>query len=55
MCLSCGCVYPEIEKGDDQITIDDLRRAADAQDTTVDEVVVNAAKASALAYDCSRQ
>lgn len=40
MCLSCGCMNPEIEKKD-QITIEDLRRAAEAQDTAVDEVVDN--------------
>lgn len=40
MCLSCGCMNPETEK-DEQITIDDLRRAAEAQGISVDEVVDN--------------
>lgn len=40
MCMSCGCMNPETEK-DAQITLDDLRRAADAQDVTVDQVVEN--------------
>lgn len=40
MCLSCGCMDPETDK-DAQITLDDLRRAAEAQDISVDEVVDN--------------
>lgn len=40
MCLSCGCMNPETEK-EDQITVDDLRRAAEAQEISVDEVVDN--------------
>jgi hypothetical protein len=40
MCLSCGCMNPNTEK-DDQITLEDLERAAEAQGTSVDEVVEN--------------
>lgn len=40
MCLSCGCMDPESDK-DAQITLDDLRRAAEAQGISVDEVVDN--------------
>lgn len=40
MCLSCGCMNPETRK-DDQITMDDLRRAADAQGVSVGQVVDN--------------
>lgn len=40
MCMSCGCGNPEAEKPD-QITREDLQRAAQAQGTSVDEVVQN--------------
>lgn len=40
MCMSCGCMDPDTEKTD-QITYKDLKRAADAQGMSVDEVVAN--------------
>lgn len=38
MCMTCGCNDPDAQKPD-QITREDLERAARAQDTTVDDVV----------------
>lgn len=38
MCMTCGCNNPDVEK-QDQITREDLERAARAQGTTVDDVV----------------
>lgn len=42
MCLSCGCGEPHEDHGDpDQITYDDLKRAADANETSVEETANN--------------
>lgn len=43
MCMSCGCSDPTVEKPD-QITQQDLERAAQAQGTSVDQVVQNIQK-----------
>ncbi len=40
MCMSCGCMNAEKAKTD-QITLQDLERAAQAQDASVGEVVDN--------------
>lgn len=40
MCLSCGCMNPENDKPE-QITLQDLQRAADSQDISVEQVVEN--------------
>lgn len=40
MCMSCGCGNPNVEKPD-QITQQDLERAAQAQGMSVDQVVDN--------------
>lgn len=46
MCMTCGCNNPDVDK-QDQITREDLERAARAQGTTVDEVVDNLQKTHA--------
>lgn len=43
MCMSCGCGNPTVDKPD-QITQQDLERAAQAQGKSVDEVVQNIQK-----------
>lgn len=40
MCMSCGCGNPNVEKPE-QISEQDLERAAQAQGISVDEVVQN--------------
>lgn len=39
MCLTCGCGEPHKEMGDANITYDDVKRAADANDMTVAETI----------------
>ena len=39
MCLTCGCGQPNKEMGDANITLDDLKRAADENNTSVDAIV----------------
>ena len=39
MCLTCGCGEPNKEMGEANITYDDIRRAADANNMTVGETV----------------
>ncbi len=39
MCLTCGCGEPQKDMGDDNITYDDLKRAADANGMTVEETL----------------
>ena len=42
MCMSCGCKMADENHGDERhITMDDLREAAEASGTSVDEVVRN--------------
>lgn len=42
MCLTCGCGEPNADHGDPaHITYDDLKRAADAAEISVDEAVAN--------------
>ena len=42
MCLNCGCGKPEDRHGDDaNITMDDLRKAGDANDQDLDQVMAN--------------
>ena len=42
MCLSCGCGKPHEDHGDpDNITYDDLRRAAEAVDITPEQAADN--------------
>jgi hypothetical protein len=49
MCLSCGCHDPHDDHGNpDQITYEDLRRAADANGISVEETANNIT--SALAH-----
>jgi hypothetical protein len=46
MCLSCGCGKPNDDHGDpDQITLADLKRAADANGVSVEETVNNISSA----------
>lgn len=40
MCMSCGCMNADVQK-DDQITLEDLQRAAAAQGIPLDQVVAN--------------
>jgi hypothetical protein len=35
MCLTCGCGEPHKEMGEDNITYDDIKRAADANNMTI--------------------
>lgn len=47
MCASCGCGMVHDDHGDERmITLDDLERAAEASDITVDEVVGNLREAT---------
>jgi hypothetical protein len=42
MCLSCGCGEPHEDHGNpDNITYEDLKRAADAEGIEVDEAAAN--------------
>ena len=42
MCLSCGCGKPDDDHGDSRnITMDDVKRAAEAAGTTPDKVAQN--------------
>ena len=42
MCLTCGCGAPNDDHGDPaHITYDDLKKAADAAEISVDEAVKN--------------
>ena len=42
MCLTCGCGVPNDDHGDPaHITWDDLTKAADAAEISVDEAVTN--------------
>ena len=42
MCMSCGCGKPDDDHGDSRnITMDDLKRAAEAAGTTPDKVAQN--------------
>ena len=46
MCLNCGCMraHDDMGKPDVNITYEVLKRAADANDTTVEEALENIAK-----------
>ena len=44
MCTSCGCGDPAVEKPDQITQQQDLERAAQAQGTSVDQVVQNLQK-----------
>lgn len=47
MCMSCGCGKPDDDHGDSRnITMDDLKRAAEAAGTTPDKVTQNIMSAS---------
>jgi hypothetical protein len=42
MCLTCGCGEPNADHGDPaHITYDDLKRAAEAAEISVEEAVAN--------------
>jgi hypothetical protein len=42
MCMSCGCNEPHEQHGDQRnIVYEDLKRAADASNTSVKEIVSN--------------
>jgi len=42
MCLTCGCGEPNADHGDPaHITYDDLKKAADAAEISIDEAVKN--------------
>ena len=42
MCLSCGCGEPNADHGDpSHITMDDLKKAADAAEISVQEAAKN--------------
>ena len=43
MCLTCGCGEPHKDMGDENITYDDIKRAADANGMTVSETAFVAA------------
>jgi len=46
MCLTCGCGVPNDDHGDPaHITFEDLKRAADAAEISVEEAVVNLTQA----------
>lgn len=46
MCLNCGCGKPDDDHGiEANITMDDLRRAGEANGQDVDETVANIEKA----------
>jgi hypothetical protein len=46
MCMNCGCGEPDNRHGNDaNITMEDLRRAGDANGQDVDETVGNIEKA----------
>ena len=46
MCLTCGCGEPRKEMGDDNISYNDIKRAADANDMTVAETVAKLQEAT---------
>ena len=39
MCLTCGCMDAHREMGEDDITYDDIKRAADANGRSVEETL----------------
>jgi hypothetical protein len=39
MCLTCGCMKAHLVMGEPNITYEDVKRAADANDRTVDETL----------------
>jgi len=42
MCLTCGCMEPNEDHGDSaHITYDDLKKAADAAEITVEDAAQN--------------
>lgn len=42
MCLTCGCGDPNDSQGDNRhITMDDMKKAAEAAEISVDEAVKN--------------
>jgi len=46
MCLTCGCGVPNDDHGDPaHITFEDLKRAADAAEISVEEAVENLTQA----------
>jgi hypothetical protein len=46
MCLNCGCGQPDDDHGNEaNITMDDLRRAGEANGQDVDQTVANIEKA----------
>lgn len=50
MCLTCGCGKPHDDHGNrDNITYEDLRKAADASEISVDEAANNLSSTLAAA------
>lgn len=50
MCLTCGCGLPHDDHGNaEYITIDDLEKAARADDMPLDEAVMNIAETVEIA------
>ena len=39
MCLTCGCMDAHLDMGEENLTYDDLKRAADANGRTVAETI----------------
>jgi hypothetical protein len=47
MCLTCGCTQAHKEMTEADITYEDVKRAADQNGTTVDEVLATISRTSA--------
>ena len=46
MCLTCGCGEPNKKMGDANITYDDIKAAADANDLSISETVAKLQQAT---------
>lgn len=55
MCLTCGCGEPHKEMGEDNITYDDIKRAASANGMTIGETVDKLQTAVQVERDESHQ
>ena len=50
MCLTCGCGEPHKEMGEDNISYDDIKRAADANGMSVAETLTKLQKATEVEH-----
>ena len=55
MCLTCGCGQPHKDMGQENISYDDIKRAADANSMSVAETLSKIQKAAEVERSESRQ